>query len=206
LTETILIDELEFELHDQVYIPSEDTFQLLEALDITKKDRVLEIGTGCGIIALICAKKGASVVCSDINPFAVECTAKNYEKNQKSIKGFFEIRLGDLFSVIDSNEKFDLIIFNPPYLPTKKEDKLGGSGWFDVATDGGIDGLKITKEFVKGVRKYLKKNARAYFILSSLSNKAKFDNFLNKNKINFEVINCINYDDENLYVYKILKN
>ncbi|MCK4995751.1 MAG: hypothetical protein KAR55_02585, partial [Thermoplasmatales archaeon] len=53
------------ETHSEVYDPAEDTYLLLDAIDIKKNDSVLEIGTGCGIIALECARIGANVICTD---------------------------------------------------------------------------------------------------------------------------------------------
>ena len=72
----------------------------------------------------------------------------NYNLNKSLLTKNFEVRKGDLFSVLKSNEIFDIIIFNPPYLPTKPEGHVGGSGWFDIATDGGLDGLDVTKRFI----------------------------------------------------------
>ena len=142
---------LEIEAHPQVYDPSEDTFLLLDVLDFNTSDRIFEIGAGCGIISLFCAKQGANVVCSDVNPFATDLIKGNYEKNKPILKGAIEIRRGDLFSVLKSNEKFDIIIFNPPYLPTMQEQRVGG--WFDKAVDGGTDGLSVTKPFIEGLNR-----------------------------------------------------
>ena len=85
------------------------------------------------------------------------------------MKGSFETREGDLFSVLKPSDKFNIIIFNPPYLPTKPNELIGGSGWFDKAVDGGDDGLKITKRFLDGLKKHLSVNGRAYFVFSSLN-------------------------------------
>jgi len=149
---------LEIELHPEVYDPAEDTFLILDVLDFNTNDKIFEIGTGCGIISLYCAKQGANVVCSDINPFATDLVRENYENNRDLIKGSIDIRQGDLFSVLDQKEKFDITIFNPPYLPSKRGDKVGGTGWFDKAVDGGIDGLSATKPFIQKLSKRLEKN------------------------------------------------
>ncbi len=137
---------LTLELHPEVYDPAEDTFLLLESIKINPGDSVFEIGTGCGLIALACACQSTRVVCSDINPFAVQLTRRNIERNRHLLKGDIEIRQGDLFSVLKSDERFTMVLFNPPYLPTKKSEKIGG--WFDKATDGGPTGLRQTKRFL----------------------------------------------------------
>jgi release factor glutamine methyltransferase len=198
-------EDLIIELHPEVYEPAEDTFQLLEAIKLQKDHRVLELGTGCGLIALSCAREGANVICADINPYAVDLARKNYQLNNQLIKGNMEVRCGDLFSIISSDEYFDVIIFNPPYLPTKKEDRIGDTGWFDTATDGGIDGLAVTKRFLKGVSKHLAKNGFAYIVFSSLSNRAKLEKHASDAGLISKVISSRTYGDEQIDVYRFSK-
>jgi len=198
-------NNLIIETHPEVYEPSEDTFQLLEALKINEGNSVFEIGTGCGIIALFCASIGANVICSDINPYAIETTKKNFQRNKTKIKGSFKVRKGDLFSVVKQNEFFDVIIFNPPYLPTKSNEKIGGSGWFDKSVDGGLDGLKTTNKFLNQIDKFLNKNGRAYFVFSSLSDRKKLEQNIKFNNFTYEVIKSKNYNDETIDIY-LIKN
>ena len=163
----------------------------------------MEIGTGCGLIALVCARLGANVICTDINPFAVELVKKNYMMNQNILKGNFEVRIGDLFSPILSSETFDVIIFNPPYLPTQKDELVGE--WFDTATSGGEDGLLFTKRFIEELPIYLNKEGSAYFVFSSLSDRKKLDSILNSNKLIYEVIKSQHFNDENIDIYLVKK-
>ena len=195
--------DLIIKLHPEVYDPAEDSFLLLEAINIRKDDSVLEIGTGCGLIALECARLSANVICTDLNPFAVELVKKNYLMNQNILKGNFEVRIGDLFSPILSSEIFDVIIFNPPYLPTKKEELVGG--WFDKATNGGKDGLLYTKRFIEELSIYLKDNGSAYFVFSNLSDRDKLEKILLKSKLTFEVLKSQNFNDETIDIYLIKK-
>ena len=198
---TFSYKELTFEIHPEVYDPAEDSFQLLEAIQVKKGDTVLEIGTGCGVVALACAQIGANIVCSDINPYAVELTKRNYELNKSHIKGNVDIREGDLFSVLEPEEQFDCIVFNPPYLPTKAEDRIGGTDWFDVATDGGTSGLKITKRFIEEARKYLHKNGHIYLVFSSLSDRNAFNNIISKAGFQAEIVLSRRFNDEQIDVY-----
>jgi release factor glutamine methyltransferase len=193
--------DLVIDLHPEVYDPAEDSFLLLETLNVNPGDAVLEIGTGCGIIALACACRGSHVVCTDINPFAVQLTRRNSEHNRTLLKGSLEVRHGDLFSVLQKDERFDVIIFNPPYLPTTKNDKVGG--WFDVATDGGRDGLRETRRFINGLKNHLSCKGRAYFIFSSFANRTRLENYLEKEKYSFEVSAHRRFEDEDLDVYCI---
>jgi len=205
LSKNFYYNSLKIELHPEVYEPAEDTFQLLESIKIKPNDSVLEIGTGCGIIALHCASVGANVVCTDVNPFAVDLTSKNLDSNKPFLKGEIEVRKGDLFSPVKDHEKFDIIIFNPPYLPTKKTDLVGGSGWFDVATDGGIDGLVLTKRFIEGLNKYLSNKGEAYFICSSLSKRKKIDLHLSEKRLKGKIVSSYSFNGETLYVYLVFK-
>jgi len=135
-------NDLTISLHPEVYDPAEDSFLLLESITVSPTDSILELGTGCGLIALACASQGANVVCSDINPYAVQLTRQNIEQNRHLIKGIIEVRQGDLFSVLKKQERFNVIVFNPPYLPTKKNERTGG--WFDIATNGFENHLEIS--------------------------------------------------------------
>ena len=196
-------NDLAVVLHSEVYEPAEDTFQLLGAIHVNETDSVFEIGTGCGLIALECCRCGADVVCSDINPFAIELTHLNYVNNKSCLKGGFEIRKGDLFSVLKPVERFDVIIFNLPYLPTNSDDLIGGSGWFDTATDGGVDGLRVTRRFIDGLKKYLCRNDRAYFVFSSLAERKKLETYLSDAGFKAEIVKSRRFNDELIDVYCI---
>lgn len=196
---------LKIELHPEVYDPAEDTFLLINSLDIFEGNFVLEIGTGCGLIALECARIGANVVCTDVNPYSVDLAKRNYNRNKHLIKGRFEVREGYLFSPIKQNESFDVIIFNPPYLPTREDDLVGGSGWFDIATDGGFDGLKITSEFIDKLSNNLKQSGNAYFVYSNLSDIKKLKSIIKKRNFQFKILKKINFNSETISIYLLKK-
>ena len=185
--------------HPEVYDPAEDSFLLLETLHIDSNDTVLELGAGCGLIALDCARRGSHVICTDINPFAVQLTRHNIERNKHLLKGSIEIRQGSLFSVLHKKDRFNVVIFNPPYLPTKKQEKVGG--WFDISTDGGLDGLTVIKRFVQGLNEHLLKNGRAYFIFSSLSNRLALELYLKNKRYSSQIVARRMFDGEELDVY-----
>jgi release factor glutamine methyltransferase len=196
---TFHFNRLEIGLHPEVYDPSEDSFLLLEAIQVTPEDVVLEIGTGCGLIALEASRQGARVICTDINPYALRLTRNNVKKNKHLLIGSIEARKGDLFTVVKDGELFDIILFNPPYLPTSEKEKV--DRWFDMATDGGKDGLVVTKRFLKDVQKYLSSNGRAYFVFSSLSDRSKLEEYLKKETLRYEVVLSSRFRDESLDIY-----
>jgi release factor glutamine methyltransferase len=193
---------LQIMMHPEVYDPAEDSFLLLEALQITPHETVLEIGTGCGLIALVYASKGAHVVCTDINPFAVQVTRHNKEQNRASLTGSLEVRQGDLFSVLDRDERFDVVVFNPPYLPTPKKEKP--PSWQDVATNGGRDGLRVTKQFIHHVKHHLHPAGQAYFIFTTLSDRSTLEQYLNNEGFSYEVCARQRLEGERLEVYRII--
>ena len=74
-------------------------------------DRVLDMGTGSGIHAILAASRGATVVAVDVNPHAVEAARRNAEAN--GVADRVEVRPSDVFSNVDG--RFDLIVFDPPF-------------------------------------------------------------------------------------------
>jgi len=147
-----------------IYGPDDDTFLLLDAAldEVKKTDKVLEIGTGCGIIAESLLKKAKCLVATDVNPFATNLARK---------KGIDVIRTY-LFDGIRG--KFDLVLFNPPYLP-KEPDFLYDENsdekdkWVGLALDGGPTGQEIIKEFLDDLGKYLSHKGRFLIVISSFT-------------------------------------
>ena len=154
---------MEFQTCEKVYEPAEDTFLLAENLKVKKTDRVLEIGTGTGIIAILTSKIAENVIAVDINKYAVECTLKNSKLNQSDI----DIRLGDLFDSTEG-EKFDLILFNTPYLPTDEDERIDDE--LEAAWDGGPDGRLVINRFIEDLPAHLNPKGRVQLVQSSLAN------------------------------------
>ncbi|PKL71223.1 MAG: methyltransferase, partial [Methanobacteriales archaeon HGW-Methanobacteriales-2] len=154
---------IHYENYPEVYEPAEDTFLFAENLQVGRRDRVLEIGTGTGIIAIIVSRKCSTVIATDINPQAIDCTAKNIIANKAYN---VELRKGDLFEPVP-DEKFDLILFNTPYLPTSEEERFDDE--LDAAWDGGEDGRKVIDRFLSDVKGHLNPGGRVQLVQSSLS-------------------------------------
>ncbi|MCD1293777.1 methylase [Methanocella sp. CWC-04] len=146
----------EFELLEDVYDPGEDSYMMVDAAldEVTYGEKVLEIGTGSGIISLF-IKDIANVVAVDINPHA----CRNARQN-----GIDVIRT-DMFSGICG--KFDTIIFNPPYLPTSDEERL--DTWLNRAFDGGPSGKDVIYSFIENVRNHLTPHGKVLTVISSLT-------------------------------------
>jgi release factor glutamine methyltransferase len=79
--------------------------------EVHEGERVLDMGTGSGVNAILAARKGAQVLAVDINPQAVEAARANAERN--GVSHFVEVRGSDVFA--DVHGRFDVIVFDPPF-------------------------------------------------------------------------------------------
>jgi len=152
-----------FMVDEHVYEPAEDSFLLAEKMTVTEDDAVLDMGTGCGILAVLAAEKAKRVLAVDINPHAIECAIKNAEMNGAKIT----FRNGDLFQPIKPDESFSLILFNAPYLPSEPDEERS---WIGKAWAGGSNGRKVIDRFVIDAPNFLAAGGRIQLVQSSLSN------------------------------------
>jgi len=160
----LFIEGYVFLVDEKVYEPAEDTFLLAENLKVKEKEVVLDVGTGCGIITVLAAKKAKKVVATDINPYAIKCAEKNAKMN--SVEEKIEFRLGDLFQPIRPDETFSLILFNAPYLPSEPYEERS---WTGRAWAGGPGGRKIIDRFIRSAPEFLTVDGRILLVQSSLS-------------------------------------
>jgi len=152
---------LVLEIPKGVYEPREDSFllaQVLEKENLVGK-KVLDLGTGSGLLAIIAAKSGCEVFAADIVPETLECARKNAISNNAKINFI----LSDLFENIP--EKFDLIVFNPPYLPEQisADSRVWAAG----------KNLELIMRAVGEAKSHLKDGGKLFMVLSSLSNENK---------------------------------
>jgi len=153
-----------FMIDEHVYEPAEDTFLLAEKMEVSEDDTVLDMGTGCGILAVLAAENAKRVVAVDINPHAIECAIKNAKMNGAQEK--IEFRHGGLFQPIKQNERFSLILFNSPYLPSEPDEERS---WIGKAWAGGQNGRKIIDRFVMNAPHFLADGGKIQLVQSSLS-------------------------------------
>lgn len=161
----IFFNDYAFYVSKDVYEPAEDTFLLAENLSVDENDVVLDMGTGCGILGILVAKKSEKVVAIDLNPHAIDCAKMNAKLNKVADK--MNILQSDLFQTIKQNERFSLILFNAPYLPSNQDEE---KTWIGRAWAGGPTGRQLIDRFVSDAPQYLNKNGRILLVQSSLSN------------------------------------
>ncbi len=153
-----------FEVCENVYEPSEDSFLFAENLHLKPGVRVLDVGTGTGILGILAAKQGGKVLCLDVNPYAIRCAKQNSKHNSVSDIAFLQ---GDLFASLAQAAKFDLILFNSPYLPSEKGEE---DSWLGRAWAGGTTGRDVIDRFISQAPSHLQSSGRILLLQSTLSN------------------------------------
>ena len=161
-----------FDVPEEVYEPAEDSFLFADNLEVDKGSRVLEVGTGSGILAIVAAKKAHKVIAIDLNPYAVRCANQNSKNNEIDDKIFF--LAGNLFAPLKEGVLFDLILFNSPYVPSEEDET---SFWLGRSWAGGITGRSVIDMFIIQAPKYLEKTGKILLMQSTL---AGVDETINK--------------------------
>jgi release factor glutamine methyltransferase len=176
----------------QVYQPEADTFLLLLAANAEVKpgDQVLEVGTGSGRIAAALVQD-CDVVATDINPHAVFCARE---------KGLDVVR-SDLCSGLRG--AFDLVIFNPPYLPTQPEERI--DDWLEYALDGGATGREVIGRFADAVSRVLAPEGRILLLVSSLTGLSEVVAIFTGRGFTADVVKQQTVEDEELYVLRFVR-
>ncbi|WP_254274086.1 HemK2/MTQ2 family protein methyltransferase [Haloarcula marina] len=143
---------------ESVYQPAEDSALLADAARerVNEGDRALDVGTGSGYVAAAMADAGADALGVDLNPEACRQAREN---------GVPVVR-GDLLSPFRDGV-FDLVAFNPPYLPTPEEKEW--DDWMEHALSGGEDGRRLVDPFLDGVGRVLASGGEALLLVSSLT-------------------------------------
>ena len=161
-------DEYSFDIWENVYEPAEDSFLFAENLDVPLGAKVLDVGTGCGLLAVLAAAKKGNVLALDLNPFAVRCAKHNSRLNNVQDKiSFFQ---ADLFTAFGESTEFDLITFNAPYLPGLQHE---ADSWIGRSWAGGPDGRQVIDRFISQAPLHLKHDGRILMMQSTLADENK---------------------------------
>ena len=129
-------------------------------LDVRPGERVLEIGAGVGLAAVLAARAGARVVATDIRPEAVACTRENAARNDVAER--VDVRRGDGFGPV-AGQRFDLICTSPPQMPTppgRERDDAEAA-----ADNGGPDGWVLLDRVIREAPAHLEPGGRLVFTL-----------------------------------------
>ncbi|MBO7526733.1 MAG: peptide chain release factor N(5)-glutamine methyltransferase [Clostridia bacterium] len=189
----------DFYVNKDVLSPRQDTERLVETVlkFCDKQKKVLDIGTGSGAIAVSIVKlTGAKVVAVDIDTKALEVASKNAKDNGVKIT----FKNSDIYSAL-KKERFDIIVSNPPYIPSddidgldeevKKHDPL-------LALDGGDDGLDFYRKIIDGAIEHLNKNGMIFFEVG-INQASSVKKLLQKNFKDIRIVKDYNKIDRVVY-------
>ena len=167
-TKHIFFNNCMFAVDENVYEPAEDTFLFAENLHVQADDTVLDMGSGCGVLGIIAAKKARSVLAVDVNPHAVRSTKVNATQNGTSDRMAF--MQGDLFSALHNLTKFTVVLFNAPYLPITEGETCS---LIELSWNGGDSGRLVIDRFIAAVRDHLEQDGRVMLMQSTLAGVAE---------------------------------
>lgn len=164
--------------------------QQLTAAQIPENATVLDMGAGSGVCALATARHARRVVAVDINEAAVRCVRINAQLNRLEHK--IEARCGDLFAPV-AGERFDLILFNPPFLhgvPTTPLDHA----WRSV---------DAVERFAAELHRHLTPSGFALVLLSSYGDAMQFAQLFHPTRYDLQPIASRRYLNEELTLLRI---
>jgi len=203
-----------------VYNPSDDTYLLLDYFNETfcnkntldYIEKILDMGTGTGIIAIFFAllvkenqNFNAQIYASDVLKEAIECAKMNERENNLNNK--IEFIHSDLFNSFPNSLKniFDIIIFNPPYLPSFDKNNHYLKSKQDFSWNGGPRGFELLKEFLQYTPIYLKNNRNSYiyYISSSRMDLDSLYKFIQKIGYKNEVLRKKHFFFEDIILNKL---
>jgi len=147
-----------FRVAGPVQPPKAGSLFFCRHLAVAPGQRVLEIGAGLGLAAVLAAKAGARVVATDVVPDAIEAIRVNAALNGVSV----DARAGDCYAPV-AGERFDLVCANPPQMPTppgrERDDAVA------AADNGGVDGWALLDRLIAGAADHLDPGGRLVFSL-----------------------------------------
>ena len=143
-----------------VYPPREDSFLLVPFAAVASGTSLIEVGAGSGLAALEAARRGARVVATDRNPEALRLLRARALAERLDLS----VVRTDLAAGLG---RFDRLLSNPPYLPTRPEER-DPDRWTNIALDGGLDGCRVLARLVHDLPDHLAPGGAAYVVGSSL--------------------------------------
>jgi release factor glutamine methyltransferase len=191
----ILFNNLKLQMLQEVFCPAygEGSKQLASHMNIQQGEKVLEIGTGSGALAILAAEKALSVVATDISPIACRCAQQNIQRYELDRK--VSIRQGDLFEPIGGDEKFSSIVFNLPFMDGKPQSLL------EVAMYD--DGHATLAAFIQNAHRYLAENGRIMIAFSNAGNMNFLENQIHIAGFNARALILETIDNLDFMLYEL---
>ena len=142
-----------------------DTYWLSRIIVNNTYGDVLDLCSGSGVQAILSAKNANRVVAVELDEKSAQIAKFNTYINNVNEK--VDVRIGNLYQVVDENERFDFIVSNPPFIPIPKEIK------FHMCGDGGEDGTLILNQIFYKCKSHLKPNGQVIIIGQCIGTKEK---------------------------------
>ncbi|KAL0239313.1 hypothetical protein PCE1_005000 [Barthelona sp. PCE] len=190
-----------------VYPPREDTSLMLDAIDLQKNflsgmRRWIEVGVGSGTVIVSLAhyfgqRQDSEFWGVDINEKALECANIHAETAGVTVN----LRKSDLFAEI-SDKKFDVVIFNPPYVPSATDEVNIGD--LTSAWNGGTNGTDTTFRFLNSLPQVLTENGICYLVVLKENKPKQLKRYIAEElglKCTVVIKRKVGY--EKLYIFKI---
>ncbi len=185
---------LDLYINEDVLIPRPETENLVDIIlkSGIKPSSIMEIGTGSGAISIALSKNLPKNIKSkflsiDISPKAFKIAKLNAKKNLVDNITFKEVDI----KYLKSNELFDLIVSNPPYINSKQIRYLEKSVKHHephIALDGGKDGLDIVRDILNFSKTHLSKDGVIYLEINS---KRQYESIKKEFKSTFKTIKLL---------------
>ncbi len=156
----LLYQDCLLRIPDPALAPKRGAFFLTRHLPLRAGDRVLDLGTGSGLVAIVVARRGHQVVATDIVPACCESARLNGVLN--GVAERLDVRAGDLYAPVAA-EAFDVVVSNPAQMPTPPDH-----AWEDGqsrADNGGADGWALLGPIIDEAPAHLKPGGRLVFTL-----------------------------------------
>lgn len=206
---TLKFKEYSLDIPARVYLPSDDTDLLLLVLEkeviSTGKTfvKAIDIGAGNALLSLALYPVVKEIYSTDINPIVID-----YLLNLKERYNLDKMKIvySNLFDSIDKNEVFDLLVFNPPYVPTEElieDEDLDQMNGYDLAVNGGEYGREVIDKFIEQLPSHLERNGVCYLLVSSLNKPEELITLLSNKGLKTDVAASKRLFFEEIFVLRI---
>lgn len=180
-------------LNPKLFRTGEFLAQTLSTFSLPPDGVVLDMGTGTGIGAIVAAEQTAHVIAVDVNPEAVRCTQMNVLLNR--VEDRVEVLEGDLFAPVDGR-RFDLVLFNPPYLRGEPRTLL----------DRAFYASDVVDRFAADLPRHLQPDGYALLLLSSDADQEALLEGFSCRGFNVEVVAAQDLRSEVATIYRLRCN
>jgi release factor glutamine methyltransferase len=165
-----------FRVDRNVFPPSGDTTLMAQLMRIRSGERVLEVGTGCGALAILAALHGGRVLAVDISPWAVACAKKNAATHM--VESRVTVDRSDVFSRVKST--YDVVLANLPYTSVASASMVERCVW--------DPDHRANKRFWKQVEQHLEPGGRIYYTHGNFAERAAIEGYARRSGFGWRVI------------------